>query len=133
MLEQETENKPRTKFLQMIKRITFSPTIFFGSVCCVFLMLILILHYPKQPKQPMFDYKVVSFLTNGNDRTGSGAVRYSTINISENDLMILGVQGWVVFPFYQKGWSQVRHLNTFNGLQGKARHSCVTTASPRGR
>ncbi len=94
MLEQETEIKPRAKFLQKIKRITFSPNIFFGSVCCVLLLLILILHYPKQPKQPMFDYKVVSFLTNGNDRTGSGAVRYSTINISESDLMILGVQGW---------------------------------------
>ncbi len=82
-----------TKIFSRIKQVIWS-SIFFKFLVCSLLLLILILHYPKQPKSPMYDYKVVSFLTNGNERTGSSALRYSTINISENDLMILGVQGW---------------------------------------
>lgn len=83
----------KTKIIFRTKQL-FTSIKVFNIVVCILLLLILILHFPTKPQQPMFDYKVLSFLTNGNDRTGNGAVRFSTINISESELMILGVQGW---------------------------------------
>ena len=41
----------------------------------------------------------------------------------------MGIQIWVVFPSIEKGLNQVRHLNTFNGLEAKVRHYCVILAS----
>ena len=86
---QEKEN-----FLTKLKRVFNHPVILFGSLICVLLVLILILHYPTKQKPPIYNYKVISYLTNGDNRTGVGALKYASINISDDDLVLLGAQGW---------------------------------------
>jgi hypothetical protein len=81
------------KILSGVKQIITSP-IFFKVFGCILLLLILILHYPKQPKPPIYNYKVVSFVTNGDNRTGAGSAKFASINISDEDLLFLGMQSW---------------------------------------
>lgn len=81
------------KILSRIKQIINSP-IFFKAFGCILLLLILILHYPAKQKLPIYNYKVVSYVSNGDNRTGSGAAKYASINISDEDLILFGIQGW---------------------------------------
>ena len=82
--------------IELLKRVKYfiNSAILFKLTICILLFLILFLHYPVKPKPPMYEYKVVSFLADGHDRTGSGASKYSIIIINESDLLVLGVAGW---------------------------------------
>lgn len=44
--------------------------------------------------QPKYEYKVKNFLTESNDRTGEGAIKYSTVQIDEAELASMGRDGW---------------------------------------
>ena len=81
------------KILSGVKQV-INPPIFFKAFGCILLLLILILHYPAKPKPPIYNYKVVSYVTNGDNRTGIGALKFASINISDEDLILYGIQGW---------------------------------------
>lgn len=44
--------------------------------------------------QPKYDYKVVRLMAESNDRTGTGALHFSSIQISDKDLASIGAEGW---------------------------------------
>ncbi|MDQ3816859.1 MAG: DUF4177 domain-containing protein [Thermoproteota archaeon] len=44
--------------------------------------------------QPKYEYKVVSFLTESNDRTGGGALKFSSVKVDEAQLASMGAEGW---------------------------------------
>ena len=44
--------------------------------------------------QPKYEYKVVRLMAESNDRTGTGAFRYSSVQIADKDLVLLGTEGW---------------------------------------
>jgi len=88
------DTKEKETFLTKLKRAIHEPVILFGSLICALLILILILHYPTKQKPSIYNYKVISYLTNGDNRTGIGALKYASINISDDDLVLLGAQGW---------------------------------------
>jgi outer membrane PBP1 activator LpoA protein len=37
---------------------------------------------------------VVSFLAESNDRTGSGALKYASVQVDEKQLQVMGADGW---------------------------------------
>lgn len=41
-----------------------------------------------------YEYKVVSFLAESNDRTGSGALKYASVQVDEKQLQVMGADGW---------------------------------------
>ncbi len=54
----------------------------------------------KDLREPHYEYKVMSFGSEGHDRTGDGAMRYTTIDPSESALSKLGASGWEVVGTY---------------------------------
>jgi hypothetical protein len=44
--------------------------------------------------QPKYEYKVMRLMAESNDRTGSGALRYSSIQVPDKDLASIGAEGW---------------------------------------
>ena len=43
---------------------------------------------------PKFEYKLISFLAESNERTGSGALKYASVNVDQAQLQSLGGEGW---------------------------------------
>ena len=43
---------------------------------------------------PAFEYKVVTFFADTNDRSGSEALKYSSVKVDEAQLKKLGAEGW---------------------------------------
>lgn len=49
--------------------------------------------FKPQPKQK-YEYKVINYLTESNQRSGEGALKFSYINISEAEIASMGAEGW---------------------------------------
>ncbi len=45
-------------------------------------------------QQPKYEYKVVEFMTESNDRTGEGALRFTSIKVDEQQIASMGAEGW---------------------------------------
>lgn len=44
--------------------------------------------------QPKYEYKVVSFPTESNERTGDGAMKFTSVKVDEAQLGAMGAEGW---------------------------------------
>jgi hypothetical protein len=51
-------------------------------------------------KDTAWEYMVVRALTEGNSRTGDEAIKYSSIDIDDVQLAVLGKQGWELAGLY---------------------------------
>jgi hypothetical protein len=69
-----------------------------GYAVILLLALLLILTFWNSLKAeavtPRFEYKVLEFMTESNERTGTGALKYSSIIVSQDQLAALGNEGW---------------------------------------
>lgn len=60
----------------------------------VILSLIVWNSLKQEAVTPKFEYRVVEFMTESNERTGTGALKYSSIRVDEGQLQKLGEDGW---------------------------------------
>ena len=67
------------------------------GLLCVGLLLLLWLTLKPQPK---YDYKVVTYMTEGNSRDGDGALKFSSVQINEGELSSMGAEGWELVGSY---------------------------------
>jgi hypothetical protein len=44
--------------------------------------------------QTKYEYKITSFLTESNDRTGEGAMKFATVKLDEGQIALMGREGW---------------------------------------
>jgi hypothetical protein len=44
--------------------------------------------------QAKYEYKITSFLTESNDRTGEGALKFATVKLDEGQVASMGLEGW---------------------------------------
>lgn len=45
-------------------------------------------------KQSKYEYKVMEVMTESNDRTGDGAMKFTSIKINEQQMSAMGAEGW---------------------------------------
>ncbi len=55
---------------------------------------LLLLSWGVFKPQPKYEYKVVSFLTESNDRTGDGALKFASVKVDEAQVASMGAEGW---------------------------------------
>lgn len=57
-------------------------------------LIFLLFAWSSFKRQPRFEYKVIEFMASSNERTGTGALAYSSVSISEAQLAEMGADGW---------------------------------------
>jgi hypothetical protein len=55
---------------------------------------LLLLSWSTFKPHAKYEYKVISFLTESNDRTGDGALKFASVKIDEAQIASMGVEGW---------------------------------------
>jgi hypothetical protein len=60
----------------------------------LFCLGLLLLAWSIFKPKPKFEYKVLTLSTESNERTGAGALRYTSIKVDETQFASLGDEGW---------------------------------------
>lgn len=54
----------------------------------------------KELREPRYEYKVLAIQSEGHDRTGDDAMKFTSITPSEKELSVLGAGGWEIVGTY---------------------------------
>ena len=49
---------------------------------------------------PRYEYKVIDFLAESNERTGTGALKYASVSIQGEQMQKLGAEGWELMDVF---------------------------------
>lgn len=106
-----------------------------AAVIILLLAAILTLPYigPLRPI-PTWEYKKVIFPSDGNDRVGPGALRYSTIQLDDKLLNQLGADGWEMVGSYMEMETAFPNLakdDSSNGIVSNVRPQRLTVIFKR--
>lgn len=74
--------------------------------------------------KPTWEYKVVSFMGEGHDRTGKEAGKFASVTPSEDELNALGTEGWELVGSYlevETAWVNFGNDSYVTGLQPNVR------------
>jgi hypothetical protein len=60
----------------------------------LFCVGLLLLSWNIFKPQAKYEYKVIGFPTESNDRTGDGAMKFASVQVDEGQITSMGIEGW---------------------------------------